>query len=312
MEAVARAILGGRLPAGLIAAGLFLATIHLPVMGGVLGLVAAVPAALIGWKVGPRGLVEVGLIAGVVIALATLQPFAPVAWLAAFWIPVGIGVLVLRRGPYFAGVGLGMALVILGGMAAWVLALDGSPEEVVRGWVTEGVRAWLENRGPPQTDPQEAVERLRQDLIPVVARFLPGALGAGILLTWVVNLLVGLRLAGAAGDAPELGPVLRGFRTPDSGLWLVIALGALAWLGGGGALGYWAANALVVMAMPFLAQGLAVVHSARLAYGLARGWLVFFYILMGLFVQIGLAVVLLGLADVWADFRSKLHSGDSS
>jgi len=312
VEAVARAILGGRLPASLIAAGLFLATIYMPVVGGLLGLVAAVPAALVGWKAGLQGLVEVGVIAGVIVALATLQPFAPVAWLAAFWIPVGAGVLLLRRGPYFAGVGLGMALVILGGMAAWVLSLGGSPEDLVRGWVSEGVRAWVEGRGLPEADTQRVMGRLQEDLVPLAARFLPGAIGAGILLTWGVNLLVGLRLAAAAGEVPELGPVLRGFRVPDSALWLVIALGVLAWLGAEGPLGYWAANGLIVMGMPFLAQGLAVVHSARLAYGLARGWLVFFYILMGLLTQLVLAVVLLGLADVWADFRSKLDSADSS
>jgi uncharacterized protein YybS (DUF2232 family) len=205
-----------------------------------------------------------------------------------------------------------MALVILGGMAAWILALDAPPQEVVRGWVSGGLQAWVESRGLPQADAQRVMGTLREELVPVAARFLPGAVGAGMLLTWGVNLLVGLRLAAATGEAPELGPALRAFRTPDSGLWLFIGLGVLAWLGAGGAVGYWAGNGLVVVIMLFLAQGLAVVHSARLAFNLARGWLVVFYILMGLFVQIGLAVALLGLADVWADFRSKLNSAGPS
>jgi len=312
VEAIARAILQGRLSASLIAAALFLATIYLPVVGGVLGMVAAVPAALIAWEVGTRGLVEVGAIGGVIIALATLQPFAPLAWLVAFWLPVGLAILPLRQGPYFAATGLGLAVVILGVMGAWVLALNGSPEELVRGWVSDGLRTWVESRGLPQADTERVLERLQADLVPTAAQFLPGAMGAGVLLTWAVNGLVGLRLAALIGDAPELGPTLRGFRSPDSALWLVIALGGLTWLGAGGPLGYWAGNGLVVMAALFMAQGLAVVHSARLAFGLARGWLVAFYIVMGLFLQIALAVALLGLADVWADFRSKLNSADSS
>ena len=299
MEAIARAILQGRLSASLIAAALFLATIYLPVVGGVLGMVAAVPAALIAWEVGTRGLVEVGAIGGVIIAVATLQP-------------VGLAILPLRQGPYFAATGLGMAVAILGVMGAWVLALNGSPEELVRGWVSDGLQTWVESRGLPQADTERVLERLQADLVPTAAQFLPGAMGAGVLLTWAVNGLVGLRLAALIGDAPELGPTLRGFRSPDSALWLVIALGGLTWLGAGGPLGYWAGNGLVVMAALFMAQGLAVVHSARLAFGLARGWLVAFYIVMGLFLQIALAVALLGLADVWADFRSKLNSADSS
>jgi uncharacterized protein YybS (DUF2232 family) len=308
VERLARVILQGRLPAALIVASLFLVSTFLPLLGGVLMLVAAAPAAVLAWHVGARAVAEVGALAALVIGLATQQWLAPVFWLAAFWAPVGIGGLVIRQGPYFAWVAVGTALAALAGLGAWVALVGADPEAIVRGWTTEVLRGWVEQRGLSPERTQQVMQELQVQVVPTVSLLLPGLVAAGVLLTWWINLLFGLRLASAAGPMPDLGGALRAFRAPDAAVWLTVGLGALAWLGAGGASGYWAANGLMVIALPFFAQGLAVVHSARLAFGLATGWLVVFYILLGLFVQLMLAVALLGLADVWADFRNKLKS----
>ena len=307
MAALVRVILSGRLAASLVAAALFLITLLVPVVGGVAALAAAAPAAVIAWHVGGRGLVEVGLIGAALIGLATWQWLAPVFWLVALWAPVGAGALVLRRGPLFAPVGLGMVLAILGGLGIWTALLGGDPQALVQERVAEALRSLVTSQAP-QEEAGRVMEELRRDAIPTLGRFLPGIVGAGILLTWWVNVLVGLRLAGSVDALPELGDSLRSFRLPDSGVWLLVGLGLVTWLAAGTPLGYWAGNGLVVATMLFLAQGLAVVHAARLAFGIARGWLVLFYVLIGLFLQVVVAVILLGLADVWADFRSKIKT----
>ncbi|MFP4614697.1 MAG: DUF2232 domain-containing protein [Thiohalorhabdus sp.] len=312
MERLARIILGGRLLASVIAAGLFLAAALIPALGGLLGLVVAAPAVVIGWHVGARGLVEVGLIAGLLVGLATQAPLMPVLWLAVFWLPVGLAAVVLRRGPLFSGVGLTQVLVILAGLGAWVLSVDGDPQALVGNWVGEVLKGWVESRDLPQDQTRDLLEELEVSVVPALARFLPGVIGAGILLTWWVNSLAGLSLATRVGENPDLAASLRELRLPDATVWLVVALGVLAWAGAGSAPGYWAGNGLIVAAMLFFAQGLAVVHSARLAYGLGQGWLVAFYVFVGLFVQLTMAVALLGLADVWADFRNKLKGAGSA
>ena len=308
MEALARVILQGRLPAALIAAALFLVSTFVPLLGGVLMLVAAAPAAMVAWHVGARAVVEVGLLAALVIGLATQQALAPLFWLVTFWGPVALMALVLRQGPYFAWLALGTALVVLAGLGLWVALIGSDPQALVREWTTEVLRTWVEGRNLPADQTQRVMQELEVQVVPTVALLLPGLIAAGVLLLWWVNLLVGLRLAAVAGPMPDLAGALRAFRGPDAAVWLIVILAGLAWLGADAAYGYWAANGLMVLAMPFLAQGLAVIHSARLAFGVATGWLVVFYILLGLFVQLALAVVLLGLADVWADFRSKLTS----
>lgn len=310
MQALARVILQGRLPAALIAAAVFLASIFLPILGGILLLVAAVPAAVIGWHMGGRAVAEVGLLAALVIGLATQQFMAPLLWLAALWAPVGLGALILRGGPYFPWLALGSGGLALMGLAGWVVSVGADPGSLVQNWVAEVLRGWIQSQDLPQEEAQRAIRNLEAQVVPSLAQFLPGIIASGVVVAWWVNLSAGLRLAATAGAMPDLAPVLRAFRLPDTAVWVAIALGLVAWLGAANAAGYWAANALVVASLLFLAQGLAVVHSARLAFGIGGGWLVVFYILLALFVQLMLAVALLGLADVWADFRNKLKTGE--
>ena len=310
MQALVQVILQGRLPAALITAAVFLVSVFLPFLGGILVLVAAVPAAVIGWHMGGRQVTEVGLLAALVIGLATQQLVAPALWLAALWAPVAGGALILRSGPYFPWLALGSGGLALVGLGGWIVSLGGDPGSVVQNWVGEVLRGWIQSQDLPQEEAQRAIQDLEAQVVPSLAQFLPGIIASGVVVAWWVNLLGGLRLAAAAGPMPDLAPVLRAFRLPDTAVWVTIALGLVAWLGAANAGGYWAANALVVVALLFLAQGLAVIHSARLAFGIGGGWLVVFYILLALFVQLMLAVALLGLADIWADFRNKLKTGE--
>ena len=304
MDRLARLILRGRFPAGLIAAALFLATAFLPAIGGLLLLVAAAPAALIAWQVGVRGLLEAGGVAAVVIGLVSHGLAAPVLWLGALWLPVGLGAYFLRQGPHFAWVSLGMAGITLVAMAGVIGYLSPDPIQNVE----QRLNGLLDQRLAQIEGPEDQAQRAEAELesvIPPVARVLPGSIAGGVLLFWWINLGVGLRLAAALEPIPDMGSALRAFRLPDSLVWALLGLGLLGWLAWPGGAAYWAFNAIGVLAVLYFAQGLAVVHAARLAFGLGRGWLVAFYVLIGILIQMVLAVALLGLADVWADFRRR-------
>lgn len=315
MDALARAIIRSRLPASLIAAAGFLLAALLLGVGGIASLAgtavllaAGAPAVVIGWHVGPRGAVEVGLLSGVLIGLASLQWGLPLIWLVGLWIPTAAATVALAMGIRCAGVGLALGLTVVAGLGLWTLGLawtTGDPQELVQQRLQEAIGEVVQAQGGTPETQQQALNQV-QPAIPTLARFFPGIVGGGILGVWGVNLLVGLALAGRVGAPPDWGPALRGFRLPDGAIWTVIGAGFLAWLAGGSPLGYWALSSLVVLGVLYLAQGLAVIHTARLAYGMARGWLVVFYVLFALFVHLGMAVAFLGLVDVWADFRDRL------
>lgn len=309
MATLARVILQGRVPGALFAAATFLLGLTLPPLGAAFWLVAGVPFVALAWHAGPRASGEVGLLAALIIGLATWSVWGPLGWLIGLWAPMTVGGLVLSRGPYFAWVALGSALVVLVGLGLAMILMGGDPEALVRARTMEAFRHLVDQAQGLEAGQRERVlQELETRVVPVAARFLPGVTAASLLALWWINWLIGLRLAVSVGPAPEIGPVLRAFRMPDATVWLAIGLGALAWLAAGGAAGYWATNALLPVALLFVAQGLAVIHTARLAFGIGTGWLVVFYILFGLFIQLMVAVALLGLADVWADFRSRLQS----
>ena len=160
----------------------------------------------------------------------------------------------------------------------------------------------------PAGERERILARARSETIPALASILPGVEAAGLLVTWWLNTVIGLRLA--LGGDPDLAAQLRAFRAPSAAIWAFIGL--VAFLGQGSA-AYWAANSLMPLGLVFLAQGLAVAHSARLAFGLGRGWLIGLYLGLGLMPQlVGLALAVIGLADFWTDFRERLTRDEQS
>jgi len=83
-----------------------------------------------------------------------------------------------------------------------------------------------------------------------------------------------------------------------------IALIGLAAFAPGGAGTLALQGALIVM-VPFLFVGLAVIHATLANLQAARGWLIGIYILMSLLPQALLMVVVTGALDPWLDLRQR-------
>ncbi len=315
MSTLARAIIRGRLPASLIAAAGFLLAFLLLGGGGLLSFAGALllmgagaPAVVIAWHIGLRGIAEVGALGGVIIGLALLQWTLPLIWLLGLWLPLAGAGLALRGGAFFSQVALILGLLVIAGLGLWTVGVAlalGDPETLVQDRLNQAMTKLVQEQAQGAEARRQGLDQVRL-VVPILARFFPGAVGSGILAVWGGNLLVGLYLADRVGALPNWGSALRAFRLPDALIWLAIGLGGLAWIGDGTPIGYWALSSLLVIGILYMAQGLAVIHSARLAFGVARGWLVGFYVLFALFLQLGLAVALLGVMDIWADFRNRL------
>jgi len=67
-----------------------------------------------------------------------------------------------------------------------------------------------------------------------------------------------------------------------------------------------AAQAAMVILVPYLFAGLAVAHGLVMQNGLGKGWLVALYVLLLIVPQAMLLVAGWGLLDTWVDFRRRL------
>jgi hypothetical protein len=73
-----------------------------------------------------------------------------------------------------------------------------------------------------------------------------------------------------------------------------------------------AAQLAMILLVPYLLVGLAIIHGLMHQAGLGRGWLVAVYVLLGLVPQSMLLLAGAGLLDTWIDFRRRLSRGGNT
>jgi hypothetical protein len=144
-----------------------------------------------------------------------------------------------------------------------------------------------------------------------IVKVMPAAAFAFVILTTMVNLVISRRIAAAKGkDSSAMD--FSTFRLPDMFVWAVIASGALFFANAyslhSTPLWIISVNGVVAALVLYFVQGLAVV-----SYGLQRVRMPLIrlaaYVLIILFFQtISIAIVGLGVADVWVNFRLKKFS----
>lgn len=95
---------------------------------------------------------------------------------------------------------------------------------------------------------------------------------------------------------------LSSFKNPEHLVWGVIIAG-FALLTGNDAIQIAALNIVVVAGFLYFMQGIAVVIHFFATYSVPVFFRIFFYVLLVLQAYLAVAVMLLGLFDLWADFR---------
>lgn len=150
------------------------------------------------------------------------------------------------------------------------------------------------------------LERQPEEIVSFLMGVLPSAVFVFTLLTVVVNMLVGRRMIHRGHAFAHIRNVAR-FRLPDAAIWAVIAGGVLfffnSYLLHIGWLRVVAINVLIASGALYFFQGLAVV--AYLLQGVRAPFIrTMAYVAIILFFQtLGVLIVAIGIADVWADFR---------
>jgi hypothetical protein len=198
------------------------------------------------------------------------------------WFPVG---LLLTQLTVLAGLGVVLAFVLLGGEPG------GLP-----GFIEAHLRRGLSELGLlDETAPPPDLGRL--------AAVIPGFTASSSLLMVMVNFMLAQALAVRAGWARRPTPEFDRLELPGW-LWPGIAVAALLVLAGGiiGDLGW---SLLIVLVVPYLFLGLAVVHVMARRWsrpGLALGAIYGAMILFGWPI---LLVLLLGFVEDWAHLRRR-------
>lgn len=261
------------------AAVVSLVTLRIGVLQGLLVLVAATTVTMLFYQL--TG------VPAVTIAVTVLL----------LWVPCWLISLVLRRTVSLAGAMLAAAVL---GIVALVLiyAVAGDPAP----WWYDHlvlIRSALEEAG---LFPQGvSVDELLQDL----SRLMTGVIVASLVLGAICSLLIGRWWQALLVNPGGLHSEFCDLRFPQSTGVLVLGLMMVTQFTQGSASDM-AAQGVLIMLVPYLFAGLAVLHGLVARHGRGKGWLIALYALLGIIPQTVLLLAGLGLVDTWVDFRRRL------
>ncbi|MGB5260462.1 MAG: DUF2232 domain-containing protein [Gammaproteobacteria bacterium] len=307
MKALAEYIVRGRWQAVLVTAACGAMTFMLPPFSTMLNYLAAAAVALVTLHIGLLQGLQVLLVAAVISVLLYqllgLQ-FALVAvMVVVLWLPCWALAAVLRTTNRLDRVL--MAAALFGVTILFVVyGLYGDPVP----WWTERLQAlqvMLDSHGLAVTnlsDPDmlHDVAALMTGL--VLASLLIGVLGSLMLARWWQSRLVH---PGAFGD--EFCSLRLGYQAGL--LTLAVMLAARFVSGTSGEL---IAQLAMIMLVPYLLIGLAVIHSLVRQTERSSAWLAAIYVLLALIPQATLLLAGGGLLDTWVDFRRRVRAKGSS
>jgi uncharacterized protein YybS (DUF2232 family) len=283
---------------------LFLSGLALPVAGPFFALLTPQPGLRLGQRAG--NVAASLLVAIVAVALGAV---AGSAALAVYVVTFGLITLMLplvleREWSIEVTVGLVAAVVAAAVLAAALVVA--SPAE----WFTT-IRSGLDQTREEAVHvysqsglPIEIVEQLEhgsERMVELVMRLLPALLLGGVAFVVLLNLELLRRRQRRTGAAPVFGDLTR-WKSPPELVWLLIASGYASFLPSG-PLQPLAMNLFTLLAGIYFCQGLVIAqfYMRRWHSPLWVNGLVYLFIVVEWLLATGVALV--GLFDLWADFR---------
>lgn len=286
---------------------IFIVYLQVPLLGMVAGVLAPLPVLYYYLKWGRW-------IVGAVAVLATalmLVLLGSVSVAILYLLQAGLLSVALphflARG-YSASRALASAVFTVAAVAVVAIIGYGSAQGVdLHGQVTVAIRTTLEQtaefykaRGASGEDLQFLKEGLEQVGV-LIGKIYPAMLLLGLAAVAGINLLVLRRIRNRLMiTVPDA--TLSRFKNPEHLVWGLIVAG-FSLLIDNGVVQAAALNVVVVAGFLYFMQGLAVVAHFFATYRVPAFFRIFFYVLLVLQAYLALAVALLGLFDLWGDFR---------
>lgn len=302
MRAFLKYIVRGRPQAITTAATCAAASLFVPPVSYIGGAVVA----LVELRYGAR---QAGLVvAGAVALLAVLayvvegSPILAFSLAAIIWLPVWPIAVVLRvtnsqglaltAAGAIAGVGVLVCHLVFDDIGAWWGAVL---NELLVARLSEG-----ELDGETLAQLQRLIDMLAPIMVGIVAAgTMLGAMFSALLGRWWHALLDNPGGFGREFRALQLGRVVGTLTV------VVTVLAVFANQASGGI----ALEFLLILAVMYTFQGLALIHALVKHRKAALGWLVALYVLLAFMLHAALLVALVGLVDSWVDWRNRWQPG---
>ena len=150
------------------------------------------------------------------------------------------------------------------------------------------------------------LEQIIEGIRVLLPKILPGLLAGTVLITVSLNMVVSSGLMRRLAPDKAVWPPYGDWRLPDKAVWLLICSFALLLIGQGGMKNV-GSSLMLVSGLLYFFQGAAVVIHVLNRWNLPRTFRFFVYVILALQRYGMLLVVIVGIADTWADFRKLDH-----
>lgn len=303
MRALARFVMSGRLPAiGLAAASLLLSLPVPPlssplayVSGGIVALVSLSQSLLESLGVLLGAAVLTALVASLIFTTAV-----PVVGAALIlWVPVLCGARILKASNDLPVTLLALTLLAVLLVVVFHLSLGDTI-------------AWWEDHLSPVLKPMLEQQDMDASVVAQIAPWMTGLLATALLVGIVLSLLLGRWWQAVVFDRGSFGEEFRRlqFGRLMAGatllIWAATAIPDMPWRRGFLDVG-------IVLVVPFVLAGLAVLHGLVHSLRLHKGWLVVVYVMIIVASPaVELLLALLGLADSWLNIRQRVSRKGAS
>ena len=301
MKALVAYIVSGRWQAVVVATAAGLVSLLLPWLGGVFNYLAAAVIALITLHVGLAPGLQVLVISTTVTVvfyqLLGAQAAVGLVLMLLLWLPCWMASVVLLQSRNLgkalrAATGFGAVLLLM------VFAMFGDPSS----WWLQQLQqigdaleqAGLSFSGLDDAELQQQVAKLLTGV--VLASLVVGIIASLLLARWWQSILVH-----PGGFREEIFDLRLGYA---AGL-VTLAVMLVARLTQG-VVSDFSAQLAMILLVPYLLVGLAVIHSLLQQHQRGKGWLVAVYVLLAILPQATLLLAAGGLVDTWVDFRQRL------
>lgn len=286
---------------------LFLAYAMIPLAGMLPGVFAPLPAMFYTLKRGRDTGAAIVAVTIVVLAVmadpATTLLYALQCGVISLTLPV-----FLERGKP-GGKSIAYAVAINLGIMLLLAALYGAAYGVnIHAQVIKGIQssisqtASLYEKAGIKGEDLKSLQQGMEEAGALIVRIYPALVVVCLAVIAGLNLAMLRKVAARLPNPPALGDFTR-FKNPEQLVWVLIAAG-FTMLVPDRQVTTAALNVLVVTVSLYFVQGLAVVASLFNRFAFPRFVRVIFYIVLALQPYLAIGVAVLGIFDIWGDFRT--------
>ncbi len=285
---------------------LFLAYAVFPLIGTPAGIIAPFPALFYFLKQGRA--------AGLAIVLVTLAVLAFAEPTVALLYLFQAGLLSLLLGEFLrrgkggvrsiAGAVSLIALLAIATMAAYAFVSGFDPDKMIRGGIAAGIAqsSAIYRKGGFSPEEMSAIQEALKQSGLLMGQVYPALLLLLMVAFAGLNLSLLRKSAGRLLQPPKLGE-FHAYRNSDHLIWLVIIPG-FCLLPDHPLLSQGALNILIITLGLYFIQGIAIIITFFNRFAVSSLMRGIFYVLLAIQPYLAIGVTLLGLFDLWLNFRT--------